>query len=152
MDALPDKRRPTYGAGRALIAIYAVFALSAAARAAVQLIRNASEAPVAYGLSAFSALVYIVATIAMAHNGHRMRRVAWAAVITEFAGVIVVGVLSLTYSEIFQHDSVWSVFGWGYGFVPLVLPMLGMWWLWWSSPSRIAAPETRHTRSHGGQI
>ena len=142
-ESIPDTRRPAYGAGRALIAVYGVFAISATARAAVQLIRNAAEAPVAYGLSAFSAVVYIVATIAMAHNGRKMRRAAWISVVTEFAGVVVVGLLSLTHPEMFQHDSVWSMFGRGYGFVPLVLPLLGMWWLWRSSPARITAAETR---------
>lgn len=143
-EAIHDTRRPAYGAGRALIAVYGVFAISATARAGVQLIRNASEAPLAYGLSGLAAAVYIVATIAMAHNGRRMRRVAWASVLTEFAGVIVVGLLSLTHPEMFQHDSVWSVFGKGYGFVPLVLPALGVWWLYRSSPARITAAEARN--------
>ena len=26
--------------------------------------------------------------------------------------------------------SVWSDYGNGYGFVPLVLPFVGLWWLW----------------------
>lgn len=138
-EQIQDTRRPAYGAGRALIAVYGVFAISATARAAVQLIRNAHEAPVAYSLSGLSALVYILATIALAHNGRRMRRLAWVAVIIEMVGVVVVGILSLTHPEMFQHDSVWSVFGRGYGFVPLVLPVLGMWWLYRSSPKRITA-------------
>lgn len=137
--SIQDTRRPAYGAGRALIAIYGVFALSASARAAVQLIRNAAEAPVAYSLSGLSAVIYILATIAMAHNGRRMRRLAWISVVIELAGVIIVGILSLTHPEMFQHDSVWSVFGKGYGFIPLLLPLLGMWWLYRSSPKRIIA-------------
>lgn len=140
-DAIQDTRRPAYGAGRALIAVYGVFAISATARAGVQLIRNAAEAPVAYGLSAFSAVVYIIATIALAHNGRRMRMVAWAAVVAEFVGVVVVGILSLTHPEMFQHDSVWSVFGRGYGFIPFLLPILGVWWLYRSSPARISAGD-----------
>lgn len=142
-EGLYDTRRPAYGAGRALIAIYGVFAISASARAAVQLIRDASEAPVAYSLSGLSAVVYVLATIAMAHNGRRMRRVAWASVVLEFIGVLVVGLLSVTHPELFQHDSVWSLFGKGYGFFPLVLPVLGMWWLFRSSPARIAASEEK---------
>lgn len=138
-DGLPDTRRPAYGAGRALIAVYGVFAISASARAGVQLARNAAEAPLAYSLSAFSAVVYIVATVAMAHNGRKMRRTAWVAVVTEFVGVVVVGLLSLTHPELFQHDSVWSMFGKGYGYIPFVLPLLGIWWLWRSSPGRITA-------------
>lgn len=133
-----DTRRPAYGPGRVLIFIYGVFAVSATARASVQLIRDTSEAPVAYSLSALSAVVYIVATVAMAHNGRRMRRLAWGAVIFELVGVITVGTLSLTHPELFQHDSVWSQFGSGYGWVPAVLPVLGLFWMWRSSPARIA--------------
>lgn len=133
-----DTRRPAYGPGRVLIFVYGVFAVSATARASVQLIRDASAAPVAYSLSALSALVYIVATVAMAHNGRRMRRIAWVAVTFELVGVITVGLLSLTHPELFQHASVWSTFGAGYGYVPAVLPILGMFWMWRSSPARIA--------------
>lgn len=133
-----DTRRPAYGPGRVLIFVYGVFAVSATARASVQLIRDASAAPVAYSLSALSALVYIVATVAMAHNGRRMRRIAWVAVTFELVGVITVGLLSLTHPELFQHASVWSKFGAGYGYVPAVLPILGMFWMWRSSPARIA--------------
>lgn len=133
-----DTRRPAYGPGRVLIFVYGVFAISATARASVQLIRNPAEAPLAYSLSALSALVYIAATVAMAHNGRRMRRVAWVTVTFELVGVITVGILSLTHPELFQHDSVWSRFGSGYGYVPAVLPVLGLFWMWRSSPARIA--------------
>lgn len=146
-DPLQDSRRPAYGAGRALIAIYGIFAISATARAAVQLIRNASEAPIAYSLSGFSAVVYIIATVALAHNGRKMRKVAWTSVIIELVGVIVVGMLSLTHPEMFQHDSVWSGFGQGYFYVPLLLPLLGMWWLYTSSPARLHALEATKART-----
>lgn len=149
-DPLQDSRRPAYGAGRALIAVYGLFALSATARASVQLIRNAAEAPLAYSLSAFSAVVYIIATVAMAHNGRKMRKVAWVAVGIELVGVIVVGVLSVTHAEMFQHESVWSTFGKGYFYVPLLLPVLGMWWLYKSSPARLhTVQETSPTEGHG---
>lgn len=133
-----DTRRPAFGAGRVLIVAYAIFAVAATSRATVQLVRNAAEAPVAYWLSAFSAVVYVIATIALAHNGRRLRMVAWATVLIELTGVIVVGVLSLTHPELFPRDTVWSGFGRGYGYVPLVLPLLGAGWLWWSSPRRLS--------------
>lgn len=134
-----DTRRPAYGPGRVLIFIYGIFALSATARASVQLIRDAGAAPVAYSLSAVAAVVYVVATIAIAHNGRRMRRLAWVTVSFELVGVLTVGVLSLTHPELFAHPSVWSGFGSGYGYVPAVLPVLGLFWMWRSSPARIAA-------------
>ncbi|GAB2983251.1 hypothetical protein [Actinotalea caeni] len=133
-----DTRRPAFGAGRVLIVVYGIFAVAATARATVQLIRDAAEAPLAYGLSAFSAVVYLVATVALAHNGRRLRVVGWVTVLFELVGVLVVGVLSLTHPELFPRDTVWSEFGSGYGYVPLVLPFLGVAWLWWSSPRRLS--------------
>ena len=53
------------GPARALVALYGVFALAAGARAAVQLSTRFSEAPLAYLLSAFAAVVYVVATIGL---------------------------------------------------------------------------------------
>lgn len=145
-DVIEDTRRPAYGAGRALIAVYGVLAIAATARGSYQLLAKAHEAPLAYSLSAFAAIVYLIATIALAHNGRRMRMVAWVAVATELVGVLFVGLLSFTHAEIFQHDSVWSGFGKGYGYVPLVLPLLGIWWLYRSSPARLSAGETDATR------
>ncbi|UFU04845.1 hypothetical protein [Ruania halotolerans] len=137
-ESAEDSRRPAYGAGRVLIFVYGVFALSATARASVQLIRDASEAPLAYSLSALAALIYIAATVAMAHNGRRMRRIAWITVSTELLGVGAVGALSLWHPELFGESTVWSQFGAGYGYVPAVLPLLGLFWMWRSSPARIA--------------
>lgn len=135
--SLNDTRRSAYGLGRVLILVYGIFALAATARSVVQLIRDASAAPLAYWLSAFAAVVYILATIALAHNGRRMRRVAWTAVIIEFVGVFGVGALSLMRPDLFPDATVWSQFGQGYGYVPAVLPILGMIWLWQSDPRRI---------------
>lgn len=132
-----DTRRPAYGPGRILILVYGIFAVAALARSTVQLARDAAEAPVAYALSLLAAIVYVVATIALAHNGRRMRKVAWTAVLIELVGVLTVGTLSVIRPELFPRDTVWSHFGSGYGFVPLVLPFIGIWWLWTSSPKRI---------------
>ena len=117
------------GFGRVLIAVYAVFALAATARSLVQVIRSFSEAPLAYGLSAFSGVVYIVATIALASRGRWAYRLSWITISIELFGVIAIGIASLTHPEWFARDSVWSYFGMGYLFIPLVLPLVGMWWL-----------------------
>jgi hypothetical protein len=119
----------TSGIGRVLIAVYAVFAVSSTARATYQLLREFDQAPVAYLLSAVAALVYILATISLAKKGETFNRIAWVAVSFELLGVIVVGILSLTHPELFGHPSVWSNFGAGYGYIPLILPILGLLWL-----------------------
>jgi hypothetical protein len=116
------------GPGRLLIAVYGVFALSSTARASFQLITKFEEAPLAYSLSAAAALVYVVATLALA-KGDRLRTLAYIAVGFELAGVLSVGLLSVLLPELFAHPSVWSMFGAGYAFIPLALPILGLIWL-----------------------
>jgi hypothetical protein len=117
------------GWGRVLIAVYAVFALSATGRSVVQLVTKADEAPLAYGLSAIAALVYVAATLGLAEVGPSPRRVAWTAVLIELVGVVVVGTLSVLRPALFPEATVWSSYGSGYGYLPLVLPFVGVAWL-----------------------
>ncbi len=129
MSTTATRNRMT-GIGRVLVIVYAVMALAATGRSFVQIVRKFDEAPLAYSLSAIAAVVYILATLALVLAGRRgWYTVAWVAIVFELVGVLVVGVLSLAVPELFQHDSVWSVFGRGYLFIPLVLPMFGIWWL-----------------------
>ncbi|WP_442923520.1 hypothetical protein [Microbacterium sp. KUDC0406] len=118
------------GIGRVLVIVYAVMALAATGRSLVQIIRRFDEAPLAYTLSALAAVVYILATLALIKAGRPgWYTVAWVAIAFEMVGVLVVGTLSLTAPALFGHDSVWSYFGMGYLFIPLVLPVCGLWWL-----------------------
>jgi len=136
--------RPTSsGAGRALIAVYGVFALAATARATLQLITRFSEAPVAYLLSAVAAAVYIVATATLARGSRTSRLVAWVAIGLELIGVLTVGTLSVLDPAAFPRATVWSVYGIGYGFVPLVLPVLGLLWLARTGGVTAAGPRSR---------
>lgn len=121
--------RAVTGPGRALVAVYGIFAVSASARAAYQVCTDFSSAPVAYSLSAFAALVYVVATVALARTGSWMRSLALVAVVIELVGVLLVGVLSVAFEQLFVVPTVWSGFGAGYGYVPVVLPVVGLWWL-----------------------
>ena len=118
-----------HGPGRVLVALYAIFALAAGARATVQIATQFDEAPLAYLLSAVAAVVYLVAMVGLARSGPVAHRTALAACSVELAGVLVVGTLSLADRAAFPDATVWSVYGKGYGFVPLVLPVLGLLWL-----------------------
>lgn len=139
--------RPTSsGPGRLLVAVYGVLAISASARSGVQILRDLDDAPLAYLLSGFAAAVYLVATVALARSGRVARRVAWAAVTVEMAGVLVVGALSLARPALFPDATVWSGFGAGYGYVPLVLPVLGLWWLWHTGRTRAGDEQSRDRR------
>lgn len=118
------------GIGRVLVVVYGIMALAATGRSFVQIVREFDDAPLAYSLSALAAVVYILATLALVFSVRpTWYRIAWIAIGFELVGVLVVGTLSLVLPELFQHPTVWSVYGYGYLFIPLVLPFLGLWWL-----------------------
>lgn len=117
------------GPGVVLVSVYAVLALAATGRSVLQILEYFSRAPVAYLLSALAAVIYIVATFALARGSRTSWRVARAAILIEMVGVLVVGLMSYLVPSAFPDKTVWSHFGSGYGYVPLVLPVLGLWWL-----------------------
>jgi uncharacterized membrane protein len=122
-------RKTATGPGRVLVAVYAIFALAATSRAGVQIATKFHEAPLAYALSAFSGVVYLLATVALARSGDLWRRVAAVACTVELLGVLTIGTLSVFDRAAFPQATVWSVYGSGYLFIPLVLPVIGLYWL-----------------------
>lgn len=117
------------GPGRVLVALYGVFAVAATGRSLTQLGLDAGKAPLAYSLSLLAAIIYLVATTCLLRGGRRAWWIALVAVVVEAVGVLSVGVLSYTETELFPDKTVWSHFGQGYGYLPLVLPFLGLAWL-----------------------
>ena len=117
------------GPGRVLILVYGIFAVAATSRAAYQIATHFEVAPLAYLLSALAALIYCAATVALARSGELSRRIATVAIAVELVGVIAVGAFSYAVPADFPDATVWSHFGQGYVFVPLVLPVLGLLWL-----------------------
>ncbi|MGQ4496730.1 hypothetical protein ACUH95_07005 [Dermabacteraceae bacterium P13101] len=113
------------GFSTALAAVYGIFALAATSRSLVQTIRDFSEAPLAYSLSLLAACTYLLAFVLLIKRGAHSQ--GFIAVCTfELCGVLAVGTLSLLHPEYFPHATVWSLYGIGYGFVPLVLPLVGL--------------------------
>ncbi len=131
------------GWGRALVFGYGVFAVAATGRSLVQLSADAGKAPLAYSLSLFAAIVYLVATTSLLLGGRIGWRIAALAVTVELGGVLAVGALSYAATDLFPDKTVWSHFGQGYGYVPLVLPVLGLAWLRHTRGSR---PPVRSTK------
>jgi hypothetical protein len=127
--AAPQPESTRAGPGRLLVAVYALFALAASARAGVQIATKFSHAPVAYVLSAFAGVVYILATVTLANGSPAARKIAIASISVELAGVLAVGTWSVADRATFPDATVWSGYGSGYGFVPLVLPVFGLLWL-----------------------
>lgn len=122
--------RKMTGVGRVLVVVYAIMALGATGRSFVQIAERFDEAPLAYSLSAASALVYILATLALIFSRRPgWYQVAWVAICFELVGVLVIGTLSYVMPDLFAHPTVWSWFGSGYVWIPLVLPFVGLWWL-----------------------
>jgi len=120
-------RRALGGPGVVLVVVYGVLALAATGRSVLQITTGFDAAPLAYTLSAVAAAVYILATWCLARGG-RWVRVGIVACAVELVGVLVVGTLSFLEGDLFPDKTVWSHLGQGYGFVPLVLPVLGLLW------------------------
>jgi len=117
------------GPGRLIVALYGLLALAATGRSVLQIVEYFERAPVSYLLSALAALIYIVATIGLARGDRTSVRIASVAIVIELIGVLVVGAISYAAPDAFPDKTVWSHFGQGYGYVPLILPVLGLLWI-----------------------
>jgi hypothetical protein len=114
--------------------MYAVFAVAATSRSLVQIVTKFGDAPLAYLLSGFAGVIYIAATYGIASRRPWSWPLAVTAVAIELTGVLVVGTLSVFDDSLFPDQTVWSDYGSGYGYVPLVLPFIGLWWLFRHRP------------------
>ena len=132
---MADAEATRHGPGRVLILVYGIFALAATSRAAVQIATRFDEAPLAYVLSAVSAVIYCAATFALARATEVSRRVATVAIVVELVGVLGIGAFSYAAPDDFPDATVWSHFGQGYFFIPMVLPILGLLWLRRTAPT-----------------
>lgn len=134
--------RQSKGPGMIIVALYGLFSLSAGARALYQILTKFDVAPVSFLLSGLSAAIYVAATIFLARSGPQAHRWAFVTITVELVGVVLVGLISYAVPELFPEPSVWSHFGSGYGYVPLVLPIIGLIWL--STGGRRSAARTRN--------
>ena len=139
-------RRALGGPGVLLVVVYGVLALAATGRSVLQISEYFDRAPLAYLLSALAAVVYLLATWCLARGGGWVR-VGMVACAVELVGVLVVGAASYAQPSAFPDKTVWSHFGQGYGFVPLVLPVLGL--LWFRHVERAAAAQARPREDEG---
>jgi uncharacterized membrane protein len=134
------------GIGRVLVVVYGILAIAATGRSVYQIIDRFDQAPVAFILSALSAVVYIVATIALVAPGAIWFRVALVTISFELLGVLVIGTITVVAPDLIGAHSndafgttatVWSSYGLGYLLIPLVLPVLGL--LYLRRRARVAA-------------
>ncbi len=110
-----------------LMLAYAVLFLAAAGRSGVQLSTKAADAPLPYALSAAAAVLYGVIAFALWRGGERWRRVALIGTSIELAGVLAVGTWGILEPDAWPDETVWTGFGSGYVWVPLLLPIAAFW-------------------------
>jgi integral membrane protein len=124
------------GPHQVLLAVYAVFTLSAGARSLVQLATKPGDAPIAYSLSLVAAVTYALGWLGIRRAARGRTAFASRMLWVELAGVLAVGTLSLLERDWFPDASVWSDYGVDYGFVPALLPLAGLLWLRSRDPER----------------
>ncbi|MEU6367712.1 hypothetical protein ABZ876_18720 [Streptomyces sp. NPDC046931] len=125
----PAKTRLITGPGMLLVWLYGVMVVGAVARSVVQISAQFDKAPLAYSLSAVAGVVYGFITYSLVRGGETARRAALVCCGAELVGVLTVGTWTLVEPSAFPDATVWSDYGMGYLFIPVVLPLSAMYWL-----------------------
>ena len=138
---MAEQQHTGHGFGRVLVAVYGLLALAATGRSILQISEYFDRAPVSYVLSALAAVIYLVATVGLARGDRSSVRLARAALVVELVGVLIVGAISYAVPSAFPDRTVWSHVGSGDGYVPLLLPLVGGWWIRHTSRASARAPS-----------
>ncbi|MFE2557751.1 hypothetical protein ACFXGT_17345 [Streptomyces sp. NPDC059352] len=123
------RTRLVTGPGILLVWLYGVMSVGAVSRSIYQIATEFDRAPLAYALSAVAAAVYAFITYTLVRGGETARRAALVCCAAELAGVLIVGTWTLVEPSAFPDATVWSDYGYGYLFIPVLLPLTGIWWL-----------------------
>ncbi|MDI3420270.1 hypothetical protein [Streptomyces luteolus] len=124
-----ERTRLIKGPGLLLVWLYGVMVVGALSRSVYQISTEFDRAPLAYSLSLLAALVYAFITYTLVRGGETARRAALACCAAELVGVVVVGAWTLVEPSAFPDATVWSDFGMGYLFIPVLLPVTALFWL-----------------------
>ncbi|MER5885847.1 hypothetical protein ABT160_18595 [Streptomyces sp. NPDC001941] len=123
------RTRLVKGPGLLVVWLYGVMSVGAVSRTAYEMLTKFDEAPLAYALSGIAALVYCFITYTLVRGGERARRAALVCCAAELVGVLTVGTWTLLDPSAFPDATVWSEYGMGYVFIPVLLPVTGILWL-----------------------
>ncbi|GAA2223345.1 hypothetical protein [Streptomyces nogalater] len=130
MTAVQEKpARLISGPGMLLVWFYGVMVVGALSRSVYQIATEFDRAPLAYTLSALAGVVYAFITYTLVRGGETARRAALVCCAAELAGVLIVGTWTLVEPSAFPDATVWSEYGMGYVFIPVLLPLSAMYWL-----------------------
>ncbi|MFD0543161.1 hypothetical protein [Streptomyces mexicanus] len=112
-----------------LVWLYGVMVVGAVSRSVYQIATDFGRAPLAYSLSAVAGVVYGFITYSLVRGGERARRAALVCCAAELVGVLTVGTWTLVEPSAFPDATVWSDYGMGYVFIPVLLPLSALYWL-----------------------
>jgi hypothetical protein len=118
----------------ALLAAYSILALAAVGRSVYELIFKFDDAPVPYTFSVVAAVIYLVAVWAIWRGDELGIKVGKIACSIELVGVLAIGTITSLGDTAFDVGTVWSFYGLDYGWLPLVVPALALWWLFRQHP------------------
>ncbi|AKZ54666.1 putative integral membrane protein [Streptomyces ambofaciens ATCC 23877] len=124
-----DGKRLIGGPGILLVWLYGVMVVGAVSRSAYQIATEFDRAPLPYTLSAIAGVVYGFITYTLVRGGETARRAALVCCAAELVGVVAVGTWTLVEPSAFPDATVWSDFGMGYLFIPVLLPLSALFWL-----------------------
>ncbi|MER7193132.1 hypothetical protein [Streptomyces flaveolus] len=125
----PARTRLIGGPGILLVWLYGVMVVGAVSRSAYQIATDFDRAPLAYTLSAVAGVVYGFITYTLVRGGETARRAARVCCAAELVGVLAVGTWTMAEPSVFPDATVWSDFGMGYVFIPVLLPLSALYWL-----------------------
>ncbi|MFF6865636.1 hypothetical protein [Streptomyces ardesiacus] len=123
------RQRLISGPGILLVWLYGVMVVGAVSRSVYQIGTELDRAPLAYSLSAVAGVVYGFITYTLVRGGETARRAALVCCAAELAGVLTVGTWTLADPSAFPDATVWSDYGMGYLFIPVLLPLSALYWL-----------------------
>ncbi|MEZ7897733.1 MAG: hypothetical protein QMB98_02835 [Flaviflexus sp.] len=132
---LSDSRRTAHGTARLLLLFIAaaslVFAWLGVVGATTAFMEDRPGTAV---LTLIAAITWIAMSAGLLHNGRRMRRVAWISALIN----VVMPLIGIFVSLPLDKWSPWRDGGLAYWYVPTVLAVVAMVWLYNSSPARLA--------------
>ncbi|MET9991809.1 hypothetical protein ABZ061_19905 [Streptomyces mutabilis] len=123
------RQRLISGPGILLVWLYGVMVVGAVSRSVYQIATEFDRAPLAYTLSALAGVVYGFITYTLVRGGETARKAALVCCAAELVGVLAVGTWTLVEPSAFPDATVWSDFGMGYLFIPVLLPLSALYWL-----------------------
>ncbi|MEW1684503.1 hypothetical protein ACIHBQ_28490 [Streptomyces sp. NPDC052492] len=135
----PNRTRLTGGPGVLLVWLYGVMVVGAVSRSVYQIATEFDRAPLAYSLSALAGVVYGFITYTLVRGGEKARKAALVCCAAELVGVLTVGTWTWVEPSAFPDATVWSDYGMGYLFIPVLLPLTAVYWLRRARPQEPAA-------------